>query len=258
MTRQQQKTMEAFQHRGYIRGGMGQASNVAGSQQGDINTIAQSLITAAPATGPAAPFVAAAGALLKIVALFGPNPDNTITTGWVNQVEADVLQPNLAAWNALAPQDKTSAMQAYAMQIFTTAWNGIVQLCSNATLGSAGTSCIADRQQGACHWTLTGETPGVPPSNCGNWWTWYYFPIAQDPQVAANEAAATATSTDPNGATCLTSALVSGYCPAAGTSSTSTTSSGTSLGTTISSALGGMSPVMIGAALIVLALVVSE
>lgn len=249
--------MEAFQHRSYIRGGMG------ASQQQDAATVGTSLtqISAALAKIPgaqvAAPFVAIAGALANIVSLFGPNPDNTITTGWVNQIEADVLQPNLAAWNALAPADKSPEAQTAALAIFQEGWNQVVQLCSNVQLGSAGTSCIADRQNGACHWTLTGETPGVPPNNCWNWWSGYHDPIANDPQVAINEAAATATSTDPNGATCLTSALVSGYCPAAGTSSTAT-SSGTSLGTTISSALGGISPVMIGAALIVLALVVSE
>lgn len=242
MTRQQQRIGEAFRSNYYGdwigQRGLGQASNVPGSQQGDINTIGQSLITAAPATGPAAPFVAAAGALLKIVALFGPNPDNTITTGWVNQVEADVLKPNLDAWNALAPEDKTPAMQAYALQIFTTAWNQIVQLCSNAQLGSAGTSCIADRQNGACHWTLDGQTPGQPPSNCGNWWTWYYFPIKSDPQVAIN-AAAIASGIDTTGATTGTGA-------------------GT-IGATISTALGGISPLMIGAALIVVGLLaVSE
>jgi len=237
MTRQQQRAVEAFGHRGYYRG-------MGASQQQDASTIGSSLtqISAALAKIPgaqiAAPFVAIAGALANIVSLFGPNPNNTITTGWVNQIEADVLQPNLAAWQALAPADKSPEAQAAALAIFQEGWNQVVQLCSNMQLGSAGTSCIADRQNGACHWTSTGQTPGQPP-NCGNWWTWYHDPIANDPQVAANEAAAASGSTSTG-------------------SSTSNSTTGATLGTTISNALGGMSPLAIGAALIGLALVVSE
>lgn len=141
------------------------------SQQQIANTVGHSLITGAPATGPAAPFVAAAGALANIVSLFGPNPNNDLTTGWVNEIEADVLKPNLKAWQALAPQDKTQAMQQYAESVFLNSWNQIVSLCRNPQLGSAGTNCIADRQRG-------GKT---------DWFGYYYDPIASDPQVSANE-----------------------------------------------------------------------
>jgi hypothetical protein len=50
-------------------------------------------------------------------------------------------------------------------------------------------NCISDRQQGACHYTIDGHTPGAPP-NCGNWFVWYRLPIQNDPDVAANIAAA--------------------------------------------------------------------
>jgi hypothetical protein len=163
------------------------------TQQGDAKTAAGSLSQLVPlatvAGGPiAGAAVGAAAALANIVSLFGPNPNNTVTTGWVNQIEADVMKPNLAGWLALSSDEKTPSNQAAFLQNFYNGWNQVVQLCSNAALGSAGTNCIADRQNGACHWTTTGQTPGQPP-NCGNWYVWYHDPIANDPEVAANAAA---------------------------------------------------------------------
>lgn len=145
------------------------------TQQGDAATLARSLQqSAALATAVGGPIaggiVEAAAALANIVSLFGPNPNNTITTGWVNQIEADVMKPNLAAWQALPANQKTLANQQAALQVFTIAWNRIVQLCSNAQLGSAGTNCIADRQRGG-KW---------------DWWSYYYDPIAKDQVVAQN------------------------------------------------------------------------
>ena len=46
--------------------------------------------------------------------------------------------------------------------------------------GSAGVACIADRQQGACHYQVNGQ--------CWNWFTGYHDPIANDPQVTLNTA----------------------------------------------------------------------
>ena len=216
-------------------------NGLGASQQQDASTVGSSLNTISlalakiPGAQVAAPFVAIAGALANIVSLFGPNPNNTITTGWVNQIEADVLKPNLAAWQALDPSDKSPQAQAAALAIFQEGWNQVVQLCSNASLGSAGTSCIADRQNGACHWTTTGQTPGQPP-NCGNWWVWYHDPIANDPDVAAYVAPSATT-----------------------TGSTGSTASAGTIGATISTALGGISPLAIGAALIAFGLLaVSE
>jgi hypothetical protein len=151
------------------------------SQQGDAKAVAgslQQLADAAMKSGdPIASAVLETGAALaNIVSLFGPNPNNTITTEWVNQMEADVMRPNLLTWQALAPEDKTPQAQAYALEVFSQGWNQIVQLCSNPQLGSAGSNCLRDRQRGG-KW---------------DWWAYYYDPIAKDPQVAANVAAAKA------------------------------------------------------------------
>ncbi len=149
------------------------------SQQGDAKAVAgslQQMASAATQAGiPIAGAVLEAGAALaNIVSLFGPNPNNTLTTEWVNQMEADVMKPNLQAWQSLAPEDKTPQAQQYALEVFSQGWNQIVQLCSNAQLGSAGINCLKDRQRGG-KW---------------DWFGYYYDPIAKDPQVAANVAAA--------------------------------------------------------------------
>jgi len=145
------------------------------TQQGDAATVSQSLAqSAALATaigGPlAGAIVGAAAGLAKIVSLFGPNPNNTITTEWVNQIEADVLKPNLAAWQALPADHKYYTLQQTALNTFTQAWNQIVGLCSNPQLGSAGTNCLKDRQRGG-KW---------------DWWALYYDPIAHDPQAISD------------------------------------------------------------------------
>ena len=154
------------------------------SQQGDARTAAGSLSQLVPlanvAGGPiAGAAVGAAAALANIVSLFGPNPNNTITTEWVNQIEADVMKPNLAGWMALPPSQKTPSNQAAFLLNFTNSWNQLVGLCSNPNLGSAGTNCLKDRQRGG-KW---------------DWFALYFDPIAQDPAVAANVAAPSMVST---------------------------------------------------------------
>ena len=245
MTRQQQRIGEAFRSRSYYgMNGMGANPTGQETQQGAASTVGSSLLStvglATAVGGPiAGGIVAAAGAIANIVSLFGPNPNNTYTTEIVNQVEADVMKPNLAAWQALPASEKTAANQAAAEAVFNQGWNYVVTACTNPSLGSAGINCIADRQRGGKY----------------DWFAYYYTPIATDPAVAANEALGASTM-DPNGITCLTSSLVNGYCPAV---SASTSTGASTIGATISTALGGISPLMIGAALIAFGLLaVSE
>lgn len=144
------------------------------SQQQIAGTVGSSLLSVAKYAGPAAPFVAIAGAVADIVSLFGPNPDNTITTGYVNQIEADIMKPNLAAWDALAPTDQTDVNQTAAEANFNAGWNEVLQLCDPPALGSAGTNCISDRERG-------GKL---------DWYALYYTPIADSANPAINAAAA--------------------------------------------------------------------
>jgi hypothetical protein len=151
----------------YTRG-MGATDKQIG---GAIASTGGALLASARYTGPAAPFVAIAGAALEIggaiTSLFGPNPNNDIASGYVNQIEADIMKPNLAAWES---ESKTSVNQVAAEQNFTSGWNMVLQLCDNPALGSAGVNCVGDRQRGG-KW---------------DWWKMYYDPIANDPNVVSN------------------------------------------------------------------------
>ena len=222
MTAQQQRAAEAFQVRAYYGlGGLGASAPVAGTQQGDAALVGSSLLSAAGAVGKvpggqiAGAALAVAGAIADIVSMFGPNPNNTYATEVVNQVEADVMEPNLAGWQALPNSEKTLANQAAFVQNFQTGWNYVLSACNNPALGSAGINCIADRQRGGKF----------------DWWALYYDPIANDPNPAINAAAAA--------------------------SAASTTSTGNVVDSTVASITSatGLSPLMIGLALIVAAFV---
>jgi hypothetical protein len=84
-----------------------------------------------------------------------------------------VMKPNLAAWQALAPADKTDVNQQAGESNFNAGWSQVLTLCSPPALGSAGTNCIADRERGGKF----------------DWFSAYFDPIANDPQVAINDAA---------------------------------------------------------------------
>ena len=218
MTAQQQRAVEAFHVRGYFAYGLGDTSQQSAAATVS-SSLAQSAALATAVGGPlAGAIVGAAAGLAKIVSLFGPNPNNTITTEWVNQVEADVLKPNLAAWQALPADHKYYTLQQTALNTFTQAWNQIVQLCSNPQLGSAGTNCLKDRQRGG-KW---------------DWFAYYYDPIAKDPQVIPDPVIG---STD--------SGSVAGSVSGAIDSTVSS----------VSQSLGGISPLYIGLGVIALAMV---
>jgi hypothetical protein len=116
---------------------------------------------------------------------FQPDLKKIATTQIVNRAEI-LLQQNLAAWNALPPNQKTAASQAQAVQNFDTVWAQVMQACGSGQYGSAGQNCISDRQQGSCHFQNSGQ--------CWNWFIGYRDPIANDPQVVANQAVAASAS----------------------------------------------------------------
>ena len=118
--------------------------------------------------GLAVPIVGAAiaGITLLITALLnrkGPK-QKTITTGYANEVEGYMKQ-NLAAWQATSP--KTATSQNQALQNFMSLWNELVTACDKAELGNPGQNCVNDRKRGG-KW---------------DWWSYYYDPIANDPNI---------------------------------------------------------------------------
>lgn len=108
-----------------------------------------------------------------------PNYSKIATTEIVNQAEV-LLKNNLAAWQGLPAIQRNSATQAAALQNFDAVWTQVQQACLGGNYGSAGNACIADREQGACHFQANGQ--------CWNWFIGYRDPISNDPAVAANAA----------------------------------------------------------------------
>jgi hypothetical protein len=115
-------------------------------------------------------------------------------TDYANQT-GDLLTQNLQTY--LSAPVHYASLQAAALQNFQTAWNALVQGCSNPALGSAGENCISARQQGACVYkTSPGgwqqvngvwqyQYPGAngSGSTCWNYFVGFYDPIANDPTV---------------------------------------------------------------------------
>lgn len=136
---------------------------------------------------PAA-IIAAVGALTNLIGgFFKPDLTKIQASQIVDRIEAETLKPLRDDWKSLPADKKTTALQAAYLEVFDAAWKSVLQGCRNPALAQAGVNCIADRQQGGCHYTVDGQTPGVPP-NCGNWFIWYRSPIADDPDVTASAA----------------------------------------------------------------------
>jgi hypothetical protein len=154
------------------------------------------LLSAAPFTGPAAPFLAIAGAITEFLGAMGVGSGCgqtcVLSTEYANQASA-LLGQNIAAYFAIAAPRPLSAQTA-ALANFATIWADFVQQCQNPALGSQGETAISERQAGSCAWTqLASSVPpwGVPAAGqCWNWWAGYHDPIANDTHVYDDSAGA--------------------------------------------------------------------
>ena len=151
--------LQQFESRQY---GLGELTKSQTAQ-----SVGASMIAAAPLTGPAAPFVAAAGAIMAFVANFTQGCGNTCiaATRIVNELEP-YLKKNVADYLAIPTPRPSSAQQA-ALAVFDQVWSTVVTQCSNGSLGDAGARCISDRQRGG-KW---------------DWFAYYRDPIASDGTV---------------------------------------------------------------------------
>ena len=133
-------------------------------------SIGVTAVQVAPLTGPAAPFVAAAGAIMAFVANFTQGCGNTCVaaTRIVNELEP-YLKKNVADYQAISSPRPSSVQQA-ALAVFDQVWNTVVTQCSNGSLGDAGARCISDRQRGG-KW---------------DWFAYYRDPIANDSNVISD------------------------------------------------------------------------
>ncbi len=144
----------------------------------------QLALPAAAATGPAAPFVAAAlivaPFMLKLLAgtIKGCGDSCVLTSDAANEVER-LLQKNLAMYQS---SGHTKAEQQAALAYFDLVWNQLVEFCGQPQFQStkAGRNCVEDRRAGACKWKNGTE--------CWNWFIGYRDPIANDPDVKPDAA----------------------------------------------------------------------
>lgn len=167
-------------------GGSTKANIVGGIQAG--------ILTAAPFTGPAAPIVAAIGALIgPIASLFkGCGQSCTQATQYADAAAEAFEQVSQLYW---AQPVRTRAMQQAALDGISGVMEQMRQACSNPQLGAAGQRCISERL------TRTGTPPGcksnyvapVPGGFPGikqgapcNAYTYYIDPISNDPGVVAD------------------------------------------------------------------------
>lgn len=119
------------------------------------------------------------------------NQQKLASSNWANEAEG-YLQENLNAWLALAPNQKTKALQNEAINVFHYWWGQMVEKCS--TLGDAGARCINERKRGGVN------------SWGKDWWELYLDPIANDTVVDGNSGggggnAPTTTVVNTNGST---------------------------------------------------------
>lgn len=179
------------------------------------SSVGQGLLTAAPSTGPLAPFVALAGAISDLLASIGIGAGCGQTciaaSNFANEAAA-LLDQNIHAYFAI-PASRPQSAQTAALANFETVWNALIapQACGNPQLGSAGQKCISDREAGACTWKQTADTVpawGTPPVDaCWNWDSGYRAPIADDPNVVPDALASTASGSP--GVTTSSSSIVS-------------------------------------------------
>jgi hypothetical protein len=201
------------------------------------SSIAAGLLSAAPFAGPAAPFLIVGAAAAELLAAFGIGSGCgqtcILSTAYANKAEG-VFRQNIDTYFS-QPVRFYSAQQA-ALGVFNAIWNDLVQQCSNAQLGDAGKRCISDRESGSCKWKATADSPwpgGPKMGTCWNWWNAYRDPIANDAGVVP----------DPVPTSTSDSVLAS----ASGSLS--------QIGDSISSAFGGVSPLLlIGGALLLFGL----
>lgn len=161
---------------------------------------AGALIAGATTIGAVAgPIGAIAGVLVGILSqvFSGCGQSCVLTSDAANQIE-QALQQNLAVYLS---SGHTKSEQAAALANFDNTWAKLKQYCGQASFGSAGQNCIADRQAGSCKWkTSPGgwqQSGGVwnyvypgaagSGSTCWNWFVGYRDPIANDPTVVPDE-----------------------------------------------------------------------
>lgn len=157
-------------------------------------SVGTGVITAAPLAGPAAPLVAAVGALIDLGATIagalhigeGCGQTCVQATSIVNSAEP-TFKANVTAY------EQGIIDQTTALSNFNAMWLAIQQACGGIP-GAAGQNCVGDRQQGACKWKDSN-------GQCWNWWVGYHDPLTLPSQVPYDGGATSTTTTGSSGTT---------------------------------------------------------
>lgn len=181
------------------RRGMGDVTNqsIASAAAAGATATTSILVAMGKIGGPVgaaiAGLVAVGMALTKVFS--GCGQTCVQATQIANQV-GDILQQNLDHY--LSAPVHYASLQAAAVNNFQTAWNALVQNCSNPALQAAGQRCVTDRQRGACTWkaspggwtqgqdgtwTFVPAGPSGSGTECWNWFIGLLDPILNDPTV---------------------------------------------------------------------------
>ena len=143
-----------------------------------LGGVAGGLAMAAPFAGPAAPFLLlAAGLIGPVSQLFkGCGTTCTRATEIANEASAALEQVKNAYF---AQPVRYRASQVAALYTVEQVNGYINQTCADPTLGTAGQRCISERtvRGGTAPWCPTPDHRGC------DYWTAYYDPIANDPDV---------------------------------------------------------------------------
>lgn len=142
--------------------------------------------TAGAIASAAIPFIGpvVAGLALLMGAIFKPDVKKIAASNDANQVEAQVLKPNVEQYLA---GPRTVAARDQALAVFDQGWAALVQACSDPQLGEAGKRCISERG------------PDGHPSWGKNWFQLYRDPIANDTPVDAGSLNNLISAADPSG-----------------------------------------------------------
>jgi hypothetical protein len=155
-------------------------------------SIAGGLATIAPFTGPAAPFLLAAAAVVAPLASLFKGCGSTCTqaTEYANQFSERLEQLKKLYW---AQPVRYRVSQAQTLAYMDQAAEWLAQMCGNPALGAAGQRCISERliEGGTAPWCPTSDHRGC------DWVTTLRNPIANDagvvddPQSSSSPASST-------------------------------------------------------------------
>lgn len=141
-----------------------------------LGGVAAGLMAAAPFAGPAAPFLSLAAGLVGPIGSMFKGCGNTCVEATKIADQAQFALEQVRD-KYFAQPVRYKASQVAALYAVEQVIGYINQACGNPALGAAGQRCISER-------TVRGGTaPWCPTGRGCDYWTEYYDPIANDPDV---------------------------------------------------------------------------